>query len=64
MSQPPQQQAEGPIATSSVSSNEILESIQSIVEVMQQQLLFSSKTAKQGIQNASLFQEMIKAQEK
>ena len=32
---------------------------------MQQQLLFSSKTAKQGInQNASLFQDMIKAQEK
>ena len=32
---------------------------------MQQQLLFSSKTAEQGIiQNASLFQEMIKAQEK
>ena len=65
MLQPNQQQAEGPIATNPVSSNEILESIQSIAKVMQQQLLFSSKTAKQGIiQNASLFQEMIKAQEK
>ena len=65
MSQPIQQQPEGPIATSPVSSNKILESIQSIAKVMQQQLLFSSKTAKQGIiQNATLFQEMIKAQEK
>ena len=65
MSQPTHQQPEGPIATSPVSSNEILESIQSIVKVMQQQLLFSSKTAEQGIiQNASLFQEMIKVQEK
>ena len=51
--------------TNSVSSAEILESIQSIVKVMQQQLLFSSKTAEQGIvQNTTLFQEMIKAQEK
>ena len=65
MSQPIQQQPEGPIVTSPVSSNKILESIQSIAKVMQQQLLFSSKTAEQGIiQNATLFQEMIKAQEK
>ena len=36
-----------------------------MAKVMQQQLLFSSKTAEQGIiQNTSLFQEMIKAQEK
>ena len=65
MSQPTQQPPEGLIATNPVYSNEILESIQSIAKVMQQQLLFSSKTAKQGInQNANLFQEMIKAQEK
>ena len=65
MSRPIQQQTEVPIVTSSISSSEILESIQSIMKVIQQQLLFSSKTAKQGIiQNASLFQEMIKAQEK
>ena len=58
-------QVEGPIVTNSVSSNEILESIQSIAKVMQEQLIFSSKTAEQGIiQNASLFQEMIKTQEK
>ena len=64
MSLPTQQQAENPIVTNPVSSNEILISIQSIA-VMQQQLLFSSKTDEQGIiQNASLFQEMIKAQEK
>ena len=64
MSQPTQQQAESPIASNPVSSNEILQSIQSIAKVMQQQLLFSSKTAESGIiQNASLFQEMIKAQE-
>ena len=41
-------QAEGPIVGNPVSSNEILESIQSIAKVMQQQLLFSSKTAEQG----------------
>ena len=65
MSQPIQQQPEEAIATNPATSNEILESIQSIGKVMQQQLLFSSKTAEQGIiQNASLFQEMIKAQEK
>ena len=65
MSQPTQQQTENPVVINSVSSNEILESIQSIAKVMQQQLLFSSKTAEQGIiQNATLFQEMIKAQEK
>ena len=57
--------AEGLIATNVVSNNEILVSIQSITKVRQQQLLFSSKTAEQGIiQNATLFQEMIKAQEK
>ena len=48
-----------------VTNSEILKSIQSITKVMQQQLLLNSKTTKQGIvQTASLFQEMIKAQEK
>ena len=48
-----------------VTKSEILKSIQSIMEVMQQQLLLNSKTTEQGIvQTASLFQEMIKAQEK
>ena len=48
-----------------VTNSEILRSIQSITEVMQQQLLLNSKTTEQGImQTASLFQEMIKAQEK
>ena len=48
-----------------VTNSEILKSIQSIMEVMQQQLLLNSKMTKQGIvQTASLFQEMIKAQEK
>ena len=48
-----------------VTNSEILKSIQSITEVMQQQLLLNSKTMEQGIvQTASLFQEMIKAQEK
>ena len=48
-----------------VTNSEILKSIQSITEVMQQQLLLNSKTTEQGIvQMASLFQEMIKAQKK
>ena len=48
-----------------VTKSEILKSIQSITEVIQQQLLLNSKTTEQGIvQTASLFQEMIKAQEK
>ena len=48
-----------------VTNSEILKSIQSIMEVMQQQLMLNSKTTEQGIvQMASLFQEMIKAQEK
>ena len=48
-----------------VTNSEILKSIQSITEVMQQQFLLNSKTTEQGIvQMASLFQEMIKAQEK
>ena len=48
-----------------VTNSKILKSIQSITEVMQQQLLLNSKTTEQGIvQTASLFQEMIKAQEK
>ena len=48
-----------------VTNSEILKSIQSITEVMQQELLLNSKTTEQGIvQTASLFQEMIKAQEK
>ena len=47
-----------------VTNSEILKSIQSITEVMQQQLLLNSKTTEHGIvQTASLFQEMIKAQE-
>ena len=46
-------------------NSEILKSIQSITEVIQQQLLLNSKMTEQGIvQTASLFQEMIKAQEK
>ena len=54
------------VATSGqVTNSEILKSIQSITEVMQQQLLLNSKTTEQGIvQMASLFLEMIKAQEK
>ena len=48
-----------------VTNSEIFKSIQSIMEVMQQQLLLNSKTTEHGIvQTASLFQEMIKAQEK
>ena len=48
-----------------VTNSEILKSIQSITDVMQQQLLLNSKTTEQAIvQMASLFQEMIKAQEK
>ena len=48
-----------------VTNSEILKSIQSITEVMQQQLLLNSKMAEHGIvQTDSLFQEMIKAQEK
>ena len=59
------QQPEGLVATNSVSSNEILESIQSIAKIMQQQLMFNSKTAEQGIlQTTNLFQEMIKTLER
>ena len=48
-----------------VTNSEILKSIQNITEVMQQQPLLNSKTTEHGIvQTASLFQEMIKAQEK
>ena len=48
-----------------VMNSEILKSIQNIMEVMHNQLLLNSKTTEQGIvQMASLFQEMIKAQEK
>ena len=48
-----------------VSNSAILESIQNIMKVMQQQLVFNSKTVEQSIiQTASLFQEMIKSQEK
>ena len=48
-----------------VTNSEILKSIQSNTEVMQRQLLLNSKTTEHGIvQTASLFQEMIKAQEK
>ena len=46
-------------------NSEILKSIQSITKVTQQQLLLNSKMTEQGIvQTASLFQEMIKVQEK
>ena len=52
-------------STDAVTSSQILESIQNITRVMQQQLVFNGKTTKAGIlQTASLFQEMIKAQEK
>ena len=48
-----------------VTNSEILKSIQNITEVMHNQLLLNSKTTEHGIvQMASLFQEMIKAQEK
>ena len=48
-----------------VTSNQILESIQNITKIMQQQLVFNGKTTEAGImQTTSLFQEMIKAQEK
>ena len=48
-----------------VTNSEILKSIQSITEVMQQQLLLNSKMTEHSIvQTASLFQEMIKAQGK
>ena len=57
-------QPSGP-STDTVTSNQILESIQNITRVMQQQLVFNGKTSEAGIlQTASLFQEMIKAQEK
>ena len=53
------------VNTGQVTNSEILKSIQSIMEVMQQQLLLNSKTTEQGIvQTASLFRQMIKAQEK
>ena len=48
-----------------VTNSEILKSIQSITEVMQQQLLLNSKTTEHGIvQTASLFQEMMKSTRK
>ena len=54
-----------PMETGSVTNTQILESIQNITKVMQQQLIFNGKTTEAGIlQTASLFQEMIKAQEK
>ena len=53
------------VSPGQVTNSEILKSIQSITEVMQQQLLLNSRTTEHGIvQTASLFQEMIKAQEK
>ena len=53
------------VTSGQVTNSEILKSIQSITEVMQQQLLLNSKMTEHGIvQTASLFQEMIKAQEK
>ena len=65
MIHPSAQQSEGLVMTNSVFSNEILESIQSIAKVMQQQLMFNSETAEQGIlQTTNLFQEMIKTQER
>ena len=54
-----------PTEIGSVTNTQILESIQNITKVMQQQLIFNGKTTEAGIlQTASLFQEMIKAQEK
>ena len=48
-----------------VTSSQILESIQNITRVMQQQLVFNGKTTEAGmLQTAGLFKEMIKAQEK
>ena len=47
-----------------VTNSEILKSIQSITEVMQQQLLLNSKMTEQGIVQTASSQEMIKAQEK
>ena len=65
MSQHPAEQTETPTVNNIVSSSQILESIQNITKVIQQQLMFNSQTAEQGIiQMASLFQEMIKSQEK
>ena len=53
------------VTSGHVTNSEILKSIQSITEVMQQQLLLNSRTTEHGIvQTASLFQEMIKVQEK
>ena len=53
------------VTSGHVTNSEILKSFQSITEVMQQQLLLNSKMTEHGIvQTASLFQEMIKAQEK
>ena len=52
-------------STDTVTSSQILESIQNITRVMQQQIVFNGKTTEAGIlQTASLFQEMIKTQEK
>ena len=60
-----QQVHQSEVNSGQVTNSEILKSIQSITEVMQQQLLLNSKTTEHGIvQTASLFQEMIKAQEK
>ena len=48
-----------------VTSNQIVESIQNITRVMQQQLVFNGKTTEAGmLQTTSLFKEMIKVQEK
>ena len=59
-----QVQEEATRETNVVSNTDILESIQNITKVMQQQLIFNSKTVEQGIiQTASLFQEMMKSQE-
>ena len=65
MAQTARVQEETTKETNVVSNTDMLESIQNITKVMQQQLMFNSKTAEQGIiQTASLFQEMIKSQEK
>ena len=57
-------QPSGP-STDTVTSSQILESIQNITRVMQQQLVFNRKNYRSSdLQTASLFQEMIKAQEK
>ena len=65
VNQPITEDRDGMTENTQQSSNQILESIQNITRIMQQQLVFNGKTTEAGImQTTSLFQEMIKAQEK